>query len=63
MMQNNLCPGPKFKVGQRVTFKNDQGVTFLNKTILEVEATEKGFRYFYSPSDSPWAPVREDQLK
>jgi len=53
-----------------VTFTNDYGVKFRNKTITEITTEAQyfgrlerhGFMYFYEPSDSPWFPVKESQL-
>lgn len=52
----------KFNLGDKVTFTNDQGVKFTQKTITEIEHGQRGVKYYFTPSDSPWVPVREDQL-
>lgn len=62
-------PEPKFKVGDKVTFTNDEGVEFKGKTIVSMEPinrkrTKDGWvwGYRYKPSDSPWFSVEENQL-
>lgn len=46
---------PKFKIGDFVTFRNDAGVSFRNKTITGVEYWEGDPepRYFFYPSGNP----------
>lgn len=56
----------RFKVGDVVTFTNENGVAFPGKTIVDVERITRGswqgWGYRYAPSDSPWFAVRENQL-
>lgn len=59
---------PKFQIGDAVIFTNDYGVTYPGKTIAGIEdRTEKdflrGMRYFIEPTDAPWFPVLESNLK
>jgi len=56
----------KYKIGDRVTFTNSQGVIFENKTILgfcseESNLHQYGYRY-YLDKDSYWMPVEEKRL-
>lgn len=58
---------PKFNVGDRVTFVNDYGCRWADRTITEITPNTlgenpSGWRYYYSPTDAPWFAVREDQL-
>ncbi|MDO8416517.1 MAG: hypothetical protein Q7S87_09930 [Agitococcus sp.] len=54
---------PKFMVGDVVSYTNDYGVCFENKTVTQIDFVEgKPPRYFYTPSDSPWFSVRESGL-
>ncbi len=53
---------PRFNVGNRVTFTNDQGVVFPGKTITEIVIDLGQWLYRYAPTDCPWFAVREDQL-
>lgn len=55
---------PKFKIGDRVTFKNDYGSTWPNVTITGIEYWE-GYsdpRYYYTPTDTPWFASREEHF-
>lgn len=62
----------QFSVGDRVTYTNEFGVVFRGRTVTEVvripddpEAygTWAGqTRYYISPTDAPWFPVREREL-
>ena len=64
--QQALVKSPKFKVGDIVTFTNDYGVRWPNKTIIGTEywhSAPEQIRYFYAPSDCPWFSVREESLK
>ena len=54
---------PKFQIGDAVTFTNDYGVVFPGKTVIGVEVWSwqaDEYRYFISPTDTPWfsAPER-----
>jgi hypothetical protein len=47
--------GDKFKVGDRVTFTNDQGCVFPGKTVIGTEPDRNGqTRYHLTPTDTPW---------
>lgn len=56
----------KFKVSDQVVFTNDFGVCWGVKTITKLE---RGFndydgpRYSVEPTDTPWFPVAEKNLK
>lgn len=52
----------KFKIGDKVDFRNEYGILFVGKTVRKVEATEDGHRYYVTPSDCPWVPRRESSL-
>lgn len=55
---------PKFKIGDRVIFTNDNGVVFPGKTITGIEYWE-GYSeplYFYKPTDTPWFASREQHF-
>ena len=56
----------KFNVGDKVTFTNDAGISYPDKTITKLDTSDFGIewgpRYFYTPSDSPWFSVNENQL-
>lgn len=62
----------KFSVGDRVTYTNEFGVVFCGKVVTEVvhipddpeaHGTWAGqTRYYISPTDAPWFPVREREL-
>ena len=63
----NGCP-LKFRVGDKVTFVNENGCEFVGHTITRIMKREEdeilycqGYRY-YIDSDSPWFPVKESQL-
>lgn len=59
---------PKFKVGDKVTFTNDYGVVFPNKTITKIQKFPIGgifsgqIRYYFEPHDAYWFPVHERNL-
>lgn len=52
------------KVGDRVTFTNDNGVVFPGHTILAIDANEEGFygRRFFLDYDCYWFPAHADNL-
>lgn len=61
----NVNEGPKFRVGDRVTFVNDQGVAFPGRTITEVIANPRSgvaYGYHVAPTDTPWFPHAERNL-
>ena len=54
----------KFKAGDVVTYVNQQGVVFPDKTITGIDRSDWALecaetRYFFSPSDAPWFSVEE----
>ena len=58
---------PKFKVGDKVTFINDYGVSFPHKTITEVILNPPSLphvpiAYGVTPTDAPWFPIDEKKL-
>lgn len=59
-------PPPKFKVGDRVTFTNDQGVVFPARIVAEIEWTRyghwRGWGYRLAGFAAPWFANREDQI-
>lgn len=55
------CP---LRPGDRVTYTNDQGVTFHGKTVKGfTKAVGEDGRCVYIDSDSWWFPVRPDRLR
>lgn len=55
----------KYKVGQKVFYTNDNGIELGIRTILAVDSitwSESGYGYYMSESDSPWCPVKEENL-
>lgn len=54
---------PKFKVGERVHWTNEQGVDLGVRTITEVLEPDKfGNRYYITPNEAHWMYVREKNL-
>ena len=59
----------KFKVGDKVTYINDYGCTFEDKTITKImeraddESLYCSGRRYYIDSDCPWMPVEEANLR
>lgn len=55
----------EFKVGDKVTFTNSNGVVFEGKTIIGFAQEEDQFdsRFIYIDCDSYWFPHRENELK
>jgi hypothetical protein len=55
----------KFRVGDKVTFTNSNGVVFEGKTITGFAREKDQFnnRFIYIDCDSYWFPHREDELK
>jgi hypothetical protein len=51
-----------FKVGDSVIYRNDYGVNWGEKTIVEIDKDRPGF-YYIAPTETPWAPVNEKNLK
>lgn len=55
------------KVGDKVTFTNDYGVTFAPRVVVgfvpDFELDNQQERSVYINSDSPWFPVRPSSLK
>lgn len=63
----DLCDTPptpcNFKVGDQVTFINDYGVVFENKTVIGFAPKVEGGRFVYfSPHDAWWFPVNPKNL-
>lgn len=65
----HICENPpKFKVGDKVTFTNENEVVFTGKTITEVVLWCDGdypndyWRYHVTPTDTPWYPYKESHL-
>ncbi len=53
----------KFKIGDLVTFVNDYGVKWPERTVVGTDDSAEGEpRYFLNPTDSPWMSKRESQL-
>jgi hypothetical protein len=55
-----------FALGDQVMFTNDNGVTFGPKTITGFREPDPDFlpdRTIYIDSDSPWFPVKPEQLR
>lgn len=56
----------QFKIGDEVTFTNDNGVVFKDKTVVGIE---RGFepnsepRYYIEPTDAPWYSKRARNLQ
>ena len=58
---------PKFKVGDRVIYTNEYGVCWGEVTITEIAPADHplskwGPHYFIAPTDSPWCPVKEEDI-
>lgn len=53
----------KFAVGDLVTWVNEYGVKFPERTVRGVEERPGDEpRYYLAPTDAPWCPVRESHL-
>jgi|GEM_PF-4659131 len=53
----------KFKVGDAVTFINDNGVKFPERVIFAVdESGDSGTKYYFAPNDGFWFPAKESNL-
>lgn len=57
-------PVPVLKVGDRVTWVNEQGVVFPGRTIvgLDESVESRGLCFFLEPSDAPWFAVPRRNL-
>ncbi len=55
--------GAKFKVGDRVNFVNDYGIKFPNKIVRKIELINNEPRYHIEPTDTPWFPSYERNLR
>lgn len=60
--------GAKFRVGDKVIYTNGYGIVFADpRTITGLETWHgenyKSVRYYFEPTDTPWYPVAEEQLK
>lgn len=53
----------KFKTGDKVTMKNDNGVIFHGKEIVKVDSSSTEPRYFITPTDTPWFSFHERNLE
>ncbi|MDD4969780.1 MAG: hypothetical protein PHT07_10175 [Paludibacter sp.] len=53
---------PKYKIGDEVTYINDYCVNWGLRTITGMEQDKWGWKYFISPTDTPWFPVKEKNL-
>jgi hypothetical protein len=55
-----------FKVGDIVTYTNDQGCRFTGRTITKCTNSHPvwpgQWRYYYAPTDADWFPVKESSL-
>ena len=52
----------EFKVGDKVTFTNDYGVEFHDKTVTGFASTVEHGRFVFLDIDSWWFPVRPKNL-
>ena len=52
----------EFKVGDKVTFTNDYGVEFHDKTVTGFASTVEHGRFVFLDIDSWWFPVRPENL-
>lgn len=52
----------EFKVGDKVTFTNDYGVEFHDKTVTGFASTVEYGRFVFLDIDSWWFPVRPENL-
>lgn len=53
----------KFKIGDKVIYKNSNGVVFGERVIIGLEQTKDEPKYFIEPTDTPWFAIRESQLR
>ncbi len=53
-----------FKVGDKVTYTNDQGVRFAGKTVIGFTkgVMSWGAFIYYAPSDCWWSPIKSSNL-
>lgn len=57
------APGSRFQIGDRVTWVNDYGVKFPERTIIGRDGGDGDEpRYFLAPHDAWWMSIRESQL-
>ncbi|NMG28425.1 hypothetical protein [Aromatoleum evansii] len=57
------APGSRFQIGDRVSWVNDYGVKFPERTIIGRDGGDGDEpRYFLSPHDAWWMSIRESQL-
>lgn len=57
---------PKFSIGQKVLYTNENGVFWGERTITGIERitySKSGFGYYIEPTDTPWFAVCEETLK
>jgi len=50
------------KVGTKVVYTNEYGISFPDRIIIRVEKDHNGDAYFIRPSSSPLSPVRRENL-
>ena len=54
----------KFKVGDKVTYTNSNGVFLGVRTVIGIEESEiRGPCYFITPTDTPWFAVSEASFR
>lgn len=64
---SDIVPNPKidFKVGDKVVFTNDYGVSFIDQTIIAIGKHNDLWKYghcIYLDNDSYWYPVKPESL-
>lgn len=64
---SDIVPNPKidFKVGDKVVFTNDYGVSFIDQTIIAIGRHNDLWKYghcIYLDNDSYWYPVKPESL-
>lgn len=64
---SDIIPNPKvdFKVGDKVVFTNDYGVSFADMTIIAISKYDYLWKYgrcIYLDKDSYWFPVKPENL-
>ena len=63
-LQQNPPVECDLKVGDRVTFTNENGVSFEGYRVIGFEQDTSFYgRYIYLDKDSFWFPVRREELK
>lgn len=64
---SEIMPNPKidFKVGDKVVFTNDYGVSFIDQTIIAIGKYNDLWKYghcIFLDNDSYWYPVKPESL-